>query len=140
MTIARTSFLTLLFFSSAHVFAGADQIDAIHRTNADNFKDRALAACMSVAYKGSPAGDDASISTSAFIEWTYYDDKADVAVDKLIEKYLGRDYSNPVEGYAGARFNTLKCLDLYHSRELGDLVRRYVPHPNWIGDKPASRK
>ena len=139
MTITRTALLVLLLLPLTHVF-GADAIDAIHRTNAENFKDRALAACMSAANKGSPAGDDASVTTSAFIEWTYYDDKGNAAVDKLIQKYLGRDYSNPVEGYAGAKFNTLKCIDLYHGRELAELVRKYVPHPGWIGDKPAIGK
>ena len=138
MTIVRSALLALLFCSAA--YAGADKIDAIHRTNAENFKDRALSACIATANKETPAGNDARIATSAFIEWTYYDDKANAAVDKLIEKYLSRDYSNPVEGYAGVQFNTLKCLDLYHSRELRDLVRRYVPHPNWIGDKPAGGK
>jgi len=140
MTITRKTILTFSFILSAQAFAGADKIDAIRRTNAENFKDRALAACMSTANKGSPAGDDAGVTTSAFLEWTDYDDKGNTAVDKLVQKFLSRDYSNPTEGYADAQFNTLKCIDLYHSRELGELVRKYVPHPDWIGDKPAREK
>ncbi|WP_231716666.1 type VI secretion system amidase immunity protein Tai4 [Burkholderia ubonensis] len=119
----------------------ADSVMAVHRTNAENYKDRALAACLSVAYQGSPAGKDANITKSAFLEWTYYDEgKGDRAVDQLVERFLRRDYTNPVEGYAGATFDLLKCLGLYHSPELDEQVRRYVPHPAWIGDKPAGRR
>ncbi|MBR8256932.1 T6SS amidase immunity protein Tai4 family protein [Burkholderia ambifaria] len=66
-------------------------------------------------------------------------EKGDRAVERLAERHLRRDYGNPVEGYAGAEFALLKCLDLYHSPELDEHVRRYVPHPDWIGDKPARR-
>lgn len=121
--------------------AGVDTITAISRSNKTNFKDRAFASCLSTAYHGSPAGTDADVSKSAFLEWTYYDDAhANPAIDRLVEKYLRRDYSNPVEGYADARFDLLKCVDMYHSRELEDLARQYVPHPDWIGDKPNAGK
>jgi hypothetical protein len=119
----------------------ADNVGAIHRTNAQNYKDRALAACISAAYPGSPAGEDAGITQSAFLEWTYYDDEpGNAATDQLVKKYLQRDYSNPVEGYAGAKFDLLKCIDMYHSRELDEQVRKYVPHPDWIGDNPNRKK
>ncbi|WP_244140488.1 T6SS amidase immunity protein Tai4 family protein [Burkholderia sp. BCC1047] len=64
--------------------------------------------------------------------------QGDRAVERLAEHYLRRDYGNPVEGYAGAKFALLKCLDLYHGPELDEQVRRYVPHLDWIGDKPAA--
>lgn len=132
----------LLFLSTLTASATAgDTVTATQRTNAENFKDRALGACISSAYDGSPAGKDASITTSVFLEWTYYDfERANPAVEDLAEKYLRRNYANPVEGYAGAEFKLLKCLDMYHSKDLNDLVRRYVPHPSWIGDKPSKKK
>jgi hypothetical protein len=135
------AFVALVLCSALTAIAGESTITAISRTNAQNYKDRALASCISAAYKGSPAGEDADITKSAFLEWTDYDDdKGNPATDQLVEKYLRRDYSNPVEGYAGAKFNLLKCLDMYHSPELDEQVRKYVPHPDWVGDKPAKRK
>lgn len=113
---------------------------AVTRNNATNFKDRALAYCIAQAYKDSPAGQDASKTGGAFLEWTYYDLAANSAIDALIAKYLRRDYTNPLEGYAGAKFDLLKCTDMYHSSELAGLVRKYVPHPDWIGDKPPARR
>jgi len=122
---------------AASALAGADAIEALQRTNADNYKDRALASCLAVAYKDSKAGQDANVTASAFGEWTYYNWKqGNAAVDALIERYLRKDYSNPVEGYAGAGFDLLKCLDMYHSPALEELVRIHVPHPKWIGDQP----
>ncbi|AKJ31959.1 T6SS amidase immunity protein Tai4 family protein [Caldimonas brevitalea] len=114
MMAART-FTVLLLFSSLTAGA-ADCINAPRRTNGQNYKDRALASCISAAYKGSAGGEDADISKSAFIEWTYYEeDKGDAATDQLVEKYLRRDYTNPVDGYAGAKFDLLKCLDIRRS-------------------------
>lgn len=45
-----------------------------------------------------------------------------------------------MEGYVGARFDLLKCLDMYHSEELDAQVRKYVARPDWVGDKPDRRK
>ncbi|WP_459199246.1 type VI secretion system amidase immunity protein Tai4 [Ralstonia pseudosolanacearum] len=118
----------------------ADSITAIRRTNAENYKDRALAACLSAAYPGSEAGADSDATKSVFLEWTYYDeDRGNRATDRLVERYLRRDYRNPTQGYAGAQFKLLKCLDLYHSPELDAQVRQFVPHPNWVGDKPKQK-
>lgn len=134
-------FSTLALCLTLTAIAGESTVTATSRTNAENYKDRALASCIASAYNGSPAGEDADITTSVFLEFTDYDDeKGNPAVDQLVEKYLRRDYSNPVEGYAGAKFALLKCIDMYHSRELEEQVRKYVPNPNWVGDKPPQKK
>lgn len=132
-------FAALVLCSSA--FAGESAITAVGRSNGVNYKDRALAFCIAEAYKGTPASEDAAKTVSAYLEWTYYDFKnGDPAVDQLVEKYLRRDYSNPMEGYVGARFDLLRCLDMYHSEELDAQVRKYVARPDWVGDKPDRRK
>ncbi|AXV78433.1 hypothetical protein CJO79_01235 [Ralstonia solanacearum] len=136
---ARTCLFAVLYSSLTAI--AANSITATRRTNAENYKDRALAACLSAAYKGSEAGVDADVTKNVFLEWTYYDeDKGNRATDQLVETYLRRDYANPMEGYAGAKFELLKCLDMYHSQELDEQVRKFVPHPNWVGDKPPKQK
>ena len=132
--------LPVLYLCSAVANAGTDDVMAVTRNNATNFKDRALAYCIAQAYKDSPAGQDATKTGGAFLEWTYYELDANSEIDALITKYLRRDYSTPVEGYADAKFALLKCIDMYHSYELGELVRKFVPHPNWLGDKPARKR
>ncbi|WP_341674981.1 T6SS amidase immunity protein Tai4 family protein [Niveibacterium sp. SC-1] len=117
--------------------AQPDQSGVPSRTNGQNYKDRALAGCIATAYKGSPAGDDASASTGAYLDWTAFDAELEPLLDALIAKYLARNYMGSPEAYAGARFELLKCIDLYRSKDLEQLMRKAVPHPTWVGDKPA---
>lgn len=132
--------LSILYLCSVGAHAGTDDVMAVTRNNATNFKDRALAYCIAQAYKGSPAGEDATKTGGIFLDWTYYDLDANSQIDALIAKFLRRDYSTPVEGYADAKFALLKCIDMYHSPELGELVRKFIPHPSWIGNKPSRKK
>ncbi len=141
MTITRLFGLFLLSFTLTALAGNSDMPDIRTRTNAENYRDRALAYCIATAYKGSPAGQDASFTTSAYLEWTEYDyDRGNQAVDKLTAKYLSLEYTGSDEGYAGAKFNLMKCIDMYHSPELAKQVRKYVANPNWIGDQPPKTK
>jgi hypothetical protein len=103
------------------------------RTHAQNYKDMVLATCVANAYKNdSDAGIDAGSSVSALRDWTYYDlEKAPDAIKNLVEDFLARDYHNPLAEpeIKGVRFDFLKCLDLYHSRELDAQVERLVIDP-----------
>lgn len=138
--MAHRTLIAAILCSASFAAVAGDSVMTIHRTNAENSKDRALAACLSSAFKDSSAGEDADITKSVFLEWTYYDEnEGNQATEQLVEKYLRRNYANPVEGYAGAEFNLLKCLDMYHSQELDEQVRKYVPHPDWVGDNPVKQ-
>lgn len=109
-----------------------DSPEAPMRTYAQNYKDMMLTSCIARAYKNDPiAGKDADYSTSVFIDWTLYDvEKSSGAIDQLINHYLARDYRNPLKEYQGVQFNLLKCLDMYHSKELDDQVKKFVPNPS----------
>ena len=104
------------------------------RTHAQNYKDMVLATCMAQAYRDDTgAAADAGSSVSALRDWTYYDlDRSPDAVAALVARYLARDYRNPlVEAeIPGVRFDLLKCLDLYHSRELDELAGKLVIEPH----------
>jgi hypothetical protein len=111
----------------------ADSPQAGARTYAQNFKDMVLASCLAKAYEKDPgAATDAGSSVSALRDWTYFDmEKSPEAVEALVDEFLARDYANPlVEAeIKGVRFDFLKCMDLYHSKELDKLVKRLVIHP-----------
>jgi hypothetical protein len=109
-----------------------DSPEAGGRTYGQNYKDMLLASCIARAYKGDPkAGKDAAYSASVFIEWTLYDvEKSSNAIDNLIERYLARDYHNPLVEYQGVEFDLLKCFDMYHSKELEAQVKQFVLNPN----------
>lgn len=103
------------------------------RTHAQNYKDLVLATCIAQAYRNDAGATfDAGSSASALRDWTSYDLEASPdAVQALVDTYLARDYTNPlVEAEtSGVRFDLLKCLDLYHSKALDELVKRVVIAP-----------
>ena len=103
------------------------------RTYAQNYKDMVLATCIANAYKNDKdVAIDAGSSVSALRDWTYYDmNKAPDAIKNLVDDYLSRNYHNPLADseMEGVHFNLLKCLDLYHSRELDRQVKRFVISP-----------
>ncbi len=141
MIKSRLFGLLLLSATLTAIAENSERSEIANRTNAVNYKDRALAYCITSAYEGSPAGKDASFTTSIYLEWTYYDlEKGNQAVDKLTNKYLRRKYYGTEEGYAGAKFDLLKCIDMYHSLELEQQVRKYVGNPNGVGTDPPKKK
>jgi len=103
------------------------------RTYAQNYRDMVLATCVANAYKDDKnASIDAGSSVSALRDWTYYDlEKSPDAVKSLVDGYLARNYHNPLveSEVKGVRFDFLKCLDLYHSKELDAQVDRLVINP-----------
>ncbi|MDR2924627.1 MAG: type VI secretion system amidase immunity protein Tai4 [Azoarcus sp.] len=132
----KRSLFVLLLLYPAITHAGMDQ-----RNNATNFKDRALAFCIAKAYKDTPTVElDARKTGGFYLEKTYFDLDADPKMNALIDKYLRYDYRMPIEGFVDAKFDLLKCIDMYHSLELDELVRKYVPHPDWIGNKPPENR
>ncbi|WP_268800021.1 type VI secretion system amidase immunity protein Tai4 [Pseudomonas huanghezhanensis] len=106
---------------------------SIEQSYGQNYKDMVLATCVANAYKGDKdAATDAGSSVSALRDWTYYDlEKSPDEVKALVNSYLNRNYKNPlVEAeIKGVRFDFLKCLDLYHSKELDSLAKKVVINP-----------
>jgi hypothetical protein len=108
--------------------SNASEPEAARRSYMDNFRDMVLARCIARAYQTEvTTSADARSSANVLMEWTRYDAEAATdAVPKLIEKYLARDYSNPLQEYRGRQFSFLKCTDLYHSEDLKNLAKQLV--------------
>lgn len=103
------------------------------RSHLQNYKDMVLATCVAMAYRQNPqAAGDAGSSVSALRDWTEYDlDRAPDEIKQLVDRYLAKDYRNPLAEAEspGQRFDFLKCLDLYHSTELDTQAKKLVMHP-----------
>ena len=127
-----------LLFST--ILCGASELhlnamspDAYKRTNLQNFKDIVLGRCIAKAYRGDKsASSDAGSSASALIDWAYFDLNETEVVHNLIDKYLSRDYFNPYAEFdvKEVKYDYLKCLDLYHSKDLKRLAKEIVYDPN----------
>ncbi|UTV55700.1 type VI secretion system amidase immunity protein Tai4 [Burkholderia arboris] len=103
------------------------------RTYAQNYKDMVFAECVATAYRNEPsAAMDAGSSASALMDWTSFDlERNPDAGKSLVNRFLARDYHNPIveSEIKGVRFDFLKCLDLYHSKELDAQAKRFVISP-----------
>jgi hypothetical protein len=116
--------------------------EAAGRTYAQNYADIALALCIAEAYSADPhAKADAISSAGGIDEWSNFDLQAGhEAMSALITSYLARDYPS-IHG-PQVRLDLMKCLDLFHSKELAGQVRRFVPAPGhtYQGDNPPAKR
>ena len=122
-----------LICDASELHLNAMSPEAYKRTNLQNFKDIVLGRCIAKAYRGDKsASSDAGSSASALIDWAYFDLNETEAVHNLIDKYLSRDYFNPYDEFEikEVKYNYLKCLDLYHSKDLKRLAKEIVSEPN----------
>jgi len=85
-------------------------------------KNWALSVCLATIAKSPADRDDANATASAYLEFGDQPIEAYQALGKLVERYAGRTYS----GSIASEFNTMKCIDLYHSKTLEDLVETWV--------------
>ncbi|WP_175870436.1 type VI secretion system amidase immunity protein Tai4 [Burkholderia sp. BCC0397] len=108
--------------------------EAGSRPYIQNFKDMVLADCLATAYKQEAGvSKDIGSSTSALRDWTYYDmERAPDVIHALVAKYLARDYRNPVveSEVKDVKFDFLKCIDLYHGKELDAAAKQLVLRPS----------
>ena len=122
-----------LICDASELHLNAMSPEAYKRTNLQNFKDIVLGRCIAKAYRGDKsASSDAGSSASALIDWAYFDLNETEAVHNLIDKYLSRDYFNPYDEFEvkQVKYDYLKCLDLYHSKDLKRLAKEIVSEPN----------
>jgi Type VI secretion system (T6SS), amidase immunity protein len=82
-------------------------------------KNWALSRCLAKAAGESPPGDDAARSAAAYLEMGTGPIESYDKLEALADTYLQRKYGGSVNG----EYNTMKCIDLYESRELETLVK-----------------
>jgi len=86
----------------------------------DLLKNWALSACLATVATDPAQRADADATASAYMEFGRQTPEAYAALRELAAQYAARHYGGSVEG----RFDTMKCIDLFHSRELNSLATR----------------
>ncbi len=81
-------------------------------------KNWAFSVCLASVSKNQEAIDDANATASAYLEFGKQPIEAYQALKKLSEQYAKRQYAGSIK----SEFNTMKCIDLFHSKELDILV------------------
>lgn len=86
----------------------------------DLLKNWALSACLAITASDEKAKADANATAGAYMEFGHQGTEAYDALRALAEKYAARHYGGSVP----SEFNTMKCIDLYHSAELSKLTAK----------------
>lgn len=85
-------------------------------------KNWALARCLGKVYEDKQVEQDAYATASAYLEFGKQPMAAYEAVGRLVDKYAARTLG----GSVSSDYETMKCIDLFHSDELDELVKRWV--------------
>ena len=114
MTVARRA---LVFLASALSVAGVVPARA---DEVATFRDWVRARCIAVSAGDTAFGKDAAASAGAYVERGSLPAEAYEAGEAAIATALAK----PLTGSVPLRFDTLKCLELAASRDIGRVARR----------------
>lgn len=83
-------------------------------------KNWAVSVCLAKVAKTTEAKEDANATASAYMEFGKQPVEAYEPLRELADTYSKRVYGGAVQ----SEFNTMKCIDLMHSKELETLAAR----------------
>ncbi len=83
-------------------------------------KNWAMCRCLAKAYGPGMPAEDAEATASAYLELGKAPIEAYDKLAKLVERYLSVPYSGSVK----SNYNTMKCINLYNSKDLERAVAR----------------
>jgi Type VI secretion system (T6SS), amidase immunity protein len=85
-------------------------------------KNWALSSCFARITQDVQTKKDAGATARAYLENSQQDLAAFEQIGKLVDKYIMLKYG----GSDNANYNTMKCIDLFHSKELDQLANKYI--------------
>jgi hypothetical protein len=98
------------------------QNEVRHYSQKTLLKNWALSRCLGQVYADAKAKEDANATASAYLEFGHQPIEAYEALSALVTKYVNRNYASSV----GSDLNTMKCIDLFHSKELDALTSKFA--------------
>jgi hypothetical protein len=110
-----------LAFAFGEVCVGAGSSTASY-SQRDLLKNWALSVCFAKITEDAKTEEDASATASAYLEFGEQPLEAYDEIEELVKKYVNRKYGGSIP----SEFNTMKCIDLFHSAELDDLVTKHT--------------
>ncbi len=101
-------FICLIQQASAHV----PQTDKYSQKTL--LKNWALSRCLAKSYDDEGIKEDANATASAYLEYGKQGIETYNKLNVLVDKYVSLTYGGSIK----SEFKTMKCIDLYHSKEL----------------------
>lgn len=97
-------------------------------TQRELLKNWALSVCLAKIAKDPADRKDANATAGGYFEFGRQPIETYDEIRALVDEFASRKYSaKPEIGEVPSELNTMKCIDLFHSKELDRLVRRQ-PH------------
>ena len=122
-------FASLILLVTGAVHARTDSTEASYsRSPIENYsqktllKNWALSVCLASIAKDPASKEDAGATASAYLEFGKQQIEAYDQLRKLVHQYVSRKYGGSIQ----SEFNTMKCIDLFHSKELDRLTTKLV--------------
>lgn len=109
--------LLLVFFLASCAQMEINDSNIVHQEKI--FKNWVLSRCLSYTFEDLNQKQDALNTASAYLEQSTLSVEQLLSSEPVIKNFLSRNYKGSIEG----TFNTMKCIDLFNSPELGALYR-----------------
>jgi hypothetical protein len=84
-------------------------------------KNFALSVCISDGYKSDEVVKDSSAAAGGYLELGGFPMEAYEEAEALGKKFLAKEYKS----IHGEKLTLMKCIDLFHSKELDQLAKKY---------------
>jgi hypothetical protein len=115
--VAAIAFLVALLLVDAEVANARVEYSA-----GQYLKNFALSACIAQAYKSDEVVKDSRAAAGGYLQLGSFPYEAYEEAAALAEKFLAKEYQSAT----GAKLVLMKCIDLFHSKELDRLTKKYL--------------
>jgi Type VI secretion system (T6SS), amidase immunity protein len=114
--VAAIAFLVAPLLVDAHAANTRVEYSAIQY-----LKNFALSACIAQGYTADEVVKDSRAAAGGYLELGSFSLEASMEAAALAKTFLAKDY----EGKHGDKLTLMKCIDLFHSKELDQLARKH---------------
>jgi hypothetical protein len=91
-------------------------------TQKELLKNWTLSRCLGKVYNNSTIKEDADSTASAYLEFSKEPIETFYGLDKLTDEFTKLKYTGSIP----SKFNTMKCIDLFYSKELDNYINQYL--------------
>jgi Type VI secretion system (T6SS), amidase immunity protein len=115
------AFVALAFLVAPATVCAEDTDARVRYSAAEYLKNFALSVCISDGYKSDEVVKDSLAAAGGYVELGGFPIEAYEEAAALGKKFLAKEYVS----MHGGRLTLMKCIDLFHSNELEQIVKKY---------------
>ena len=121
MSCKSSVFIALAFLVAPSIVHAKDADVHVHYSPGEYLKNFALSICISDGYKSDEVVKDSLAAAGGYVELGSFPIEAYEEAAALGKRFLAKEYL----GIHGEKLILMKCIDLFHSKELDQVVTKY---------------